>query len=144
MEEEKEQARNDATVDISMSNVMTLGVPASSASTAGRRSERADMASKADTSRPSNGIGPEGGRDDGDGDGSDLNSEVEEQERLLDRKGKGKAKGGVRAFAQRDIVAQAFAGDNVVQVSVPLSVYLFDRDLLTSCLHLGIRGGETS
>lgn len=104
LEEETELARNDATVDISLGNVMTLGV----GSRVTGRSENG--AARMDTSEPSKDTGPE--------DDSDLNSEVDEQEHLLDRKGKGRAKGGngVKAFAQRDLVAQAFAGDNVVQV----------------------------
>jgi U3 small nucleolar RNA-associated protein 14 len=48
-------------------------------------------------------------------DDSDAHSEIEEQEKALSQKGKGKSK-GVKAFEQRDLVARAFAGDNVVQV----------------------------
>ncbi|KAH7923802.1 Utp14-domain-containing protein [Leucogyrophana mollusca] len=53
-------------------------------------------------------------------DDSDVPSEVEEQEREMERgrRGAGTAKGtgkGAKAFEQRDLVALAFAGDNVVQ-----------------------------
>ncbi|KAF7308247.1 UTP14-domain-containing protein [Mycena chlorophos] len=46
-------------------------------------------------------------------DDEDENSEVEAQEAMLAAKGKGKAKEG--AFEQRELVARAFAGDNVVR-----------------------------
>jgi U3 small nucleolar RNA-associated protein 14 len=46
---------------------------------------------------------------------SDSNSEVEAQEAALTLKGKGKTN-GIKAFEQRDLIALAFAGDNVVQV----------------------------
>ena len=42
-----------------------------------------------------------------------MHSEIEEQERL-EARGKGRAK-GVKAFEQRELVARAFAGDNVIQ-----------------------------
>ncbi|THH16329.1 hypothetical protein EW146_g4297 [Bondarzewia mesenterica] len=46
----------------------------------------------------------------------DENSEVEEQEKASERKGKGKASARrVKAFEQRDLVALAFAGDNAIQ-----------------------------
>ncbi|KAF8216392.1 Utp14 protein-domain-containing protein [Mycena galopus ATCC 62051] len=52
----------------------------------------------------------------GDDDDDDANSEVEAQEHILQLKKKGKAgKAGVKAFEQRDLVALAFAGDNVVR-----------------------------
>jgi U3 small nucleolar RNA-associated protein 14 len=49
-----------------------------------------------------------------------CNSEVEAQEAALTLKGKSKAS-GIKAFEQRDLVAVAFAGDNVVQVRSCLS-----------------------
>lgn len=46
---------------------------------------------------------------------SDCDTEVEEQEDRLKRKGN--ARGGTKhVFKQRDLVARAFAGDNVIQV----------------------------
>lgn len=57
-------------------------------------------------------------------DESDSNSEVGAQEIALTLKGKGKAS-GIKAFEQRDLVAAAFAGDNVVQVFFfPLAAFL--------------------
>ncbi|KAJ8688838.1 hypothetical protein PTI98_013583 [Pleurotus ostreatus] len=47
-------------------------------------------------------------------DDSDANSEVEEQEKMISAKQNG-GKNGQIAFQQRDLVALAFAGDNVVQ-----------------------------
>jgi U3 small nucleolar RNA-associated protein 14 len=54
---------------------------------------------------------------------SDSNSEVGAQEAALTLKGKGKAN-GIKAFEQRDLVAAAFAGDNVIRVRSCLSVHL--------------------
>jgi U3 small nucleolar RNA-associated protein 14 len=54
---------------------------------------------------------------------SDSNSEVGAQELALTLKGKGKAN-GIKAFEQRDLVAAAFAGDNVIQVRPGLSGHL--------------------
>lgn len=102
-EDEKEKVKEDAAVDISMSNVMTLG---SSSSNPGPSKPNAKGKQKASATRPS--------EDDANDD--DANSELDEQEKALDRKGKGAAK-GVKAFEQRDLVARAFAGDNVVRVS---------------------------
>ncbi|KAJ7210462.1 Utp14-domain-containing protein [Mycena pura] len=54
--------------------------------------------------------------DDGDGTTSEANSEVDAQERALMLKKKGKGgKADTKAFEQRDLVALAFAGDNVVR-----------------------------
>ncbi|KAJ7039492.1 Utp14-domain-containing protein [Mycena alexandri] len=51
-----------------------------------------------------------------DDDEDDANSEVDAQEQTLQLKKKGKAgKAAVKAFEQRDLVALAFAGDNVVR-----------------------------
>ncbi|KAJ7746552.1 Utp14-domain-containing protein [Mycena metata] len=51
-----------------------------------------------------------------DDDEDDANSEIDAQEQALQLKKKGKAgKAAVKAFEQRDLVALAFAGDNVVR-----------------------------
>ncbi|KAK7695122.1 hypothetical protein QCA50_002312 [Cerrena zonata] len=94
-EEEKLKAKEDAAVDISIAKVMTLG----SSSSAGPSQHQAGSTS---------------GKPVQQDDDSDANSEVEEQERLLDKKGKRKVN-GVKAFEQRELVARAFAGDNVVR-----------------------------
>ncbi|KAJ6582029.1 Utp14 protein-domain-containing protein [Mycena capillaripes] len=53
---------------------------------------------------------------DDDDEDDDANSEVDAQEQALQLKKKGKAgKAEVKAFEQRDLVALAFAGDNVVR-----------------------------
>ncbi|KAI8990666.1 Utp14 protein-domain-containing protein [Trametes punicea] len=105
--EEKEKAQEDATVDISLSTVMTLGEAGPS---------KTGQTSKAASEPTSAGKGKAGANQDEDDSDSDVNSEVEEQEKALAQKGKGKAKAnGVKAFEQRDLVALAFAGDNVVQ-----------------------------
>ena len=106
--EEKAKAQEDASVDISMSTVMTLSGP----SKVGESSK----APATKSTHASNGKTKPSAVNDQDSD-SDVNSELEEQERAAARKGKGKGKvNGVKAFEQRDLVALAFAGDNVVQV----------------------------
>lgn len=96
-DEEKEKAKEDGTVDISMSNVLALDKPAARSSVTSRQATQRAKAS------------------DGQDDDSDANSEVEAQEQALNLKGKGRAK-DIKAFEQRDLVARAFAGDNVVRV----------------------------
>ncbi|KAI0059414.1 Utp14-domain-containing protein [Artomyces pyxidatus] len=99
-DEEKEKAKDDAVVEISTEDVLTVatGPPA---------------AGPSKTPRPKLKTAAASGSAPADVD-SDGNSEVEEQERVLDRKGKGKAS-GVKAFEQRELVAMAFADDNVIQ-----------------------------
>ena len=61
-----------------------------------------------------------------------MNSEIEVQEEALVRKGAARSR-GVKAFEQRDLVAQAFAGDNVVEVQgrlSPTSLVLMTQSLL--------------
>lgn len=84
---EKEKAKEDAVVDISMSEVMNLDTP------------------------PIRKLPVKETDDD-----SDANSELEDQEVSLASK-KRKTKGQIKAFQQRDLVALAFAGDKVVQVN---------------------------
>lgn len=119
-EEEKEKANQDATVDIEMTNVMTLGAASSSTAIAASTSTNINAApgpskkpSKKQTQAAVSKSKVRSGGHAGE-DSDSENSEVEEQERQLDRKGKQKAN-GVKAFEQRDLVALAFAGDNVVQ-----------------------------
>ncbi|KAJ6620660.1 Utp14 protein-domain-containing protein [Mycena sp. CBHHK59/15] len=85
-------ARDDEIVEIEMGNILGSG------------EQRPQKSSK------------KGG--DNEGDDDDSNSEVDAQEQALlhkGKKGKGKAVKGVKAFEQRDLVALAFAGDNVVR-----------------------------
>lgn len=106
VEEEREKAREDAVVDVSMTEAMTLAAPA------GPSSSKATKAKHAVKSKSK----PTASGDDSDSDAkdSDVNSELEEQEKVVDSKLKGKTR-AVKAFEQRDLVARAFAGDNVVQ-----------------------------
>lgn len=109
---EREKAREDAVVEISMSSVLNL------------RPGESEQADPHPTSK-ANGKAKVGTQADADSDeDSGVNSEVEEQEQRLTekkRKGKGKARdqSAVMPFAQRDLVSLAFAGDKVVQVRFP-------------------------
>ncbi|KAI0354648.1 Utp14-domain-containing protein [Trametes cingulata] len=106
--EEKEKAQEDAAVDISLTTVITLA----DGNEAGP--SKAGQSSKATPKSASAAKGKARATESDDDSDSEANSEVEEQEKAHARKGKGKAN-GVKAFEQRDLVALAFAGDNVVQ-----------------------------
>ena len=99
-EEEKEKAKEDATVDISMSDVLN--------SSLAEVEDKPPTQARREEALPTMAV-------DGQDEDSDLPSETEEQERALQWKARGRRK-DVRAFEQRDLVARAFAGDNVVQV----------------------------
>ncbi|KAL0952160.1 hypothetical protein HGRIS_008776 [Hohenbuehelia grisea] len=99
--DEKEKAREDAEVDISMENVLGTATSANSQSKSTVNKSKSRNAVASTSEQPSTVD-------------SDVDSEVEEQEKLLMLK-PAKAKGkGPSAFEQRDLVALAFAGDNVV------------------------------
>ena len=110
--DEREKAKDNAVVEISMNAILNLRPEDSEQTTpppVSNGKDKAKVVAQADV--------------DSD-EGSNANSEVEEQERRLTekkRKGKGKAKdqGPVKPFAQRDLVSFAFAGDKVVQVGFP-------------------------
>lgn len=124
-QEEKEKARDDARVEISMDEVITLENPSSSGASAKKDQRKiGNSRSLRTTSDAAEEL-------------SDANSEIEEQEMALKRNGKGK---GMKAFEQRDLVARAFAGDNVVQVRI---VTLF-LSLNRSHYPLGFRGCKTT
>jgi U3 small nucleolar RNA-associated protein 14 len=106
-EEEKEKMKDDAAVEISMDNVLSLGGEAFMPPTLTPESATKQKATENRKVPMTNG----GTTDDDD----DANSEVEAQEKVLNLKGMAKTK-GPKAFEQRDLVALAFAGDNVVQV----------------------------
>lgn len=104
-EEEKARVKDDAVVEIELENVLAAPnvskgqeeAPTTSAVTASKnKSKRKGKAQISDEDSVSN------------------DSEVEEQEKMLRMKGK-KAK-ATKAFEQRELVARAFAGDNVVKV----------------------------
>ena len=110
-EEEREKMKDDGVVEISMDEVLTLpeGGGAPSAAEAGAPGTNKGTSKTGGSSVPA-------GEDDED---DEAISEVEQQELALEMKVKGSTRenGGVRAFQQRDLVALAFAGDNVVQVT---------------------------
>jgi hypothetical protein len=111
-ESEREKARHDAVVEISMNSVLNLRPGESEQADpppVSKANDKAKAATQADVDS---------------GEDSGVNSEVEEQEQRLTekkRKGKGKARdqSAVKPFAQRDLVSLAFAGDKVVQVCFP-------------------------
>ncbi|EPQ61400.1 hypothetical protein GLOTRDRAFT_82774 [Gloeophyllum trabeum ATCC 11539] len=91
--ETKDKALDDSVVEISLDNALILPDGSASKGT----SQHAQTSAREDIA-----------------DDSDANSEVSEQEEALEKKAAGRRK-GVQAFEQRDLVALAFAGDNVVQ-----------------------------
>lgn len=93
--QEKERAHDEVTVEIDMDTVFSA--PHESTSGGKTRSTFVEP------------------QDDESDSPSDANSEVEEQETIMNSKGKGKER-AMKAFGQRDLVALAFAGDNVVKV----------------------------
>ena len=133
--EEKEKARDDAEVEISTMEVLKIprASPSTLKSAESAKETKKDVKGKSKEKKQAAGLSnnnkkqstngkdvaqiPHG--DSGDDD-SDSNSEIEEQERTLTQ-GKGKGK-GPGAFEQRDLVARAFAGDNVVQVRISLFI----------------------
>jgi U3 small nucleolar RNA-associated protein 14 len=110
-EKEREKAKDDAIVEISTNKVLLLPPTATGS-----------LTSKTSTVKL-NGCTVEE-------DGSDVDSEIESQEMAL-LKGK-KGSNGLKVFAQKDLVALAFAGDNVVQVNNGLHEKHFARLTLFS------------
>lgn len=120
--EDKDKAKDDAEVEISMDTV--LAVPGEAAASS------LPTKTKVKASETQDGPMRNGGTADDD---SDANSEVEAQEKMLNVKGKASKK-TLMAFEQRDLVALAFAGDNVVHVGfwflgVKSSLYFDYRNL---------------
>ncbi|KAG5644967.1 hypothetical protein DXG03_007339 [Asterophora parasitica] len=104
---EKAKAVDDAVVEISVDQVLTLPSSTPAVPKPAPKTKATPTQKKAPTPKATVTVE----RDDGDSD-DDVHSEVEAQEKALDLKGKGKAH--LLAFEQRDLVALAFAGDNVV------------------------------
>ncbi|KAF9237059.1 Utp14 protein-domain-containing protein [Melanogaster broomeanus] len=100
-DDEKERARDDAVLEIDTDKVLTIPKPSVSSSLAKGKAKSKEGGAKAVTAN--------------DEDESDAHSELEEQERAIEGKNRTNPGKGVRAFQQRDLVALAFAGDNVVQ-----------------------------
>lgn len=92
LEQEKAKAKEDAAMEISIDNVLTLP---------SRSLKKVDATMEVDAD-------------------SDANSEVDAQENAILMKTKQRSN-GLKAFEQRDLVALAFAGDNVVQASLSYS-----------------------
>ncbi|KAG8219230.1 Utp14-domain-containing protein [Butyriboletus roseoflavus] len=103
-EDERERARDDAVLEIDANNVLTIPEPPVP-SASGKKNKGKERVTE--TSAGVTGPAQDEGDDNSN---SDVPSEVEEQERAAEGTRK-----GVRAFQQRDLVALAFAGDNVVQ-----------------------------
>lgn len=104
--DERERAKDDAVLELDTSNVLIPEPPAPSTSSKKSKTKAREGAEKESAAASS------AAHDKGN-DESDVASEIEEQERAAERKNAGK---GIRTFQQRDLVALAFAGDNVVQV----------------------------
>jgi U3 small nucleolar RNA-associated protein 14 len=122
---EKEKAKEDAEVEINTADVLKVTTDAGASKPVnGVKKAKKDLKGKGKETAPAR--GPKGVQESGnskngveiphgDSDESDSDSEIEEQEAAISQaKGKGK---GPKAFEQRDLVARAFAGDNVVRVS---------------------------
>jgi U3 small nucleolar RNA-associated protein 14 len=127
---ERERAKDDAMLEIDANNVLTMPEPPAQ-SVSGKKNKAKARQGVAKMS-----AGPSNTAQDARADDSDVPSEVEEQERAAEGKNAGK---GVQAFQQRDLVALAFAGDNVVQVREPHSLSLHSTSILpsahaTSCM----------
>ncbi|KAF8911605.1 Utp14 protein-domain-containing protein [Gymnopilus junonius] len=106
--DEREKAVEDAAVEISLDNVM---VASSSSASVSKSKATIKVSVEADGKKTAGQKPPTEDDDD-----SEVDLEIEVQEQALALKGKGKAgANGLKAFEQRDLVALAFAGDNVVQ-----------------------------
>ena len=117
--EEREKAQDDAVVEISMDEVLKLP-----SEPGAREEEEEDHATgvKSGKAKGKEKAAPSGRQVDAAFEASDAESEIEAQEQQVKAKGKGK---GIKAFEQRDLVALAFAGDNVVQVWNRSSFFFF-------------------
>lgn len=117
--DEQEKAKDDAVVEISLDTTLA------SSSTTVLSNSKAPPPTKKANLMDGTVAGMSSTLEEDDSDDSDANLEIEAQEKALNLKGKGKAN-GVKAFEQRDLVALAFAGDNVVSVCFSLSDDLYD------------------
>ncbi|KAG6330003.1 hypothetical protein ID866_9086 [Astraeus odoratus] len=99
-EEERERARDDAILEIDVDKVLTISPPASNPSVKSKGKKRLKQQAFINTGNHT----PD--------DDSDVHSEIEDQEKA---ETSGINARGVKAFQQRELVALAFAGDNVVQ-----------------------------
>ncbi|KAF8592755.1 small-subunit processome [Ramaria rubella] len=110
--EERERAKEDAVVEINLEGV--LGVPGEGGSGEAVGTGM-DVGSVGARGREKAKLNRDGRQVDAAYEDSDADSEVEAQEQQVNGKATGKSGKNVKAFEQRDLVARAFAGDNVVQ-----------------------------
>ncbi|KAF5312924.1 hypothetical protein D9619_002453 [Psilocybe cf. subviscida] len=106
----RDNAQDDAAVEISLDATLASTSKAA-AIQPGLSAKAKTKAAPAPASTPSAQVADHNS----DSESDDDNVEITAQELALNAKGKGKAVNGVKAFEQRDLVALAFAGDNVVQ-----------------------------
>lgn len=111
-QEEKEKAQEDARVEISIDQNLVLDHPSTSSTSQASSSSSRPITGVNDTT-----IASQGAHDPDDG--SDANSEIDAQEAALLKTRQDANPKGLKAFQQRDLVALAFAGDNVVHVRSP-------------------------
>jgi U3 small nucleolar RNA-associated protein 14 len=113
-QEEREKAQEDARVEISMDQNLVLNNPSSSSKpqTSASPSQPITGVNTTTTTITSPNIHEPG-------DSSDANSELDAQEAALLKTKQDANPKGPKAFQQRDLVALAFAGDNVVHVRLP-------------------------
>jgi U3 small nucleolar RNA-associated protein 14 len=131
--DEQERAKDDAVVEISLDTVLT------SSSTTLPSSSKTPLPTQNSSLANGKGANINPALDEDDSDDSEANLEIDAQEQALDLKGKRKAN-GIKPFQQRDLVALAFAGDNVVSVCPTLPDILQKvADPLAE-----FRGGKTS
>lgn len=107
---QREQAQDDAVVEISLDNILA---PATTSAVDGIKvvgSSKSNSQKTLAAQNPPVNTGELGNSD-------DDNIELDAQEQALHLKGKAK-RSALKAFEQRDLVALAFAGDNVVQVYI--------------------------
>ncbi|OJA08873.1 hypothetical protein AZE42_01736 [Rhizopogon vesiculosus] len=120
-EVEREHARDDAVLEIDASKVLTVVEPACAPAVVNTEREPKGKKTMKDgnvAAQPSL----------ADADESDGHSEVDEQERALERKRQGGKGKGVAAFKQRELVSLAFAGDHVVQAFEDLKQKEIEQD----------------
>ena len=120
-QEERERVRDDAVLEIDVDNVLTIPEPPAPSAPEKKSKRRGKKGASKASSGPTSTAHDEG-------DESDVPSEIEDQERAVEGK---KGSKGVQAFQQRELVALAFAGDNVVQVRIPPN----DAPFLTLHMH---------
>lgn len=107
-EDRREQAQDDAVVEISLDNVLAPATTSTVDNVKMVGGSKSNSQKAVTVQNPSTNAGDSDNSD-------DDNFELDAQEQALHLKGKGKAN-ALKAFEQRDLVALAFAGDNVVQV----------------------------